>query len=164
MKVALNTNFGRIELELDTVNAPKTAANFAEYVKSGHYNGTIFHRVIPGFMVQGGGFDTNFSQKDTNAPIENEANNGLKNDIGTIAMARTQDPHSASAQFFINAANNSFLNHSGKTIQGWGYAVFGKVTAGLDIVQKIEKVATGRKNGHSDVPMENVVIETAELI
>ncbi len=164
MKVALNTNFGRIVLELDAEKAPKTAANFVEYVQSGHYNGTIFHRVIPGFMIQGGGFDAKMSQKDTKAPIENEANNGLKNEIGTIAMARTQDPHSASAQFFINVANNGFLNHSGKTIQGWGYAVFGKVTEGLDVVQKIEKVATGRSGGHADVPMEAVVIETAEVL
>ncbi|WP_239986960.1 peptidylprolyl isomerase [Agitococcus lubricus] len=164
MKVALNTNFGRIVLELDAVNAPKTTANFVDYVKSGHYNGTIFHRVIRGFMIQGGGFDKTMNQKTTKASIENEANNGLKNDVGTIAMARTQDPHSASAQFFINVANNSFLNHSSKTVQGWGYAVFGKVTEGMAIVTQIEGVKTGNKGYHGDVPLEPVVIETAEVI
>lgn len=164
MKVALNTNFGRIVLDLDEAKAPKTVANFVEYVKSGHYNGTIFHRVIPGFMIQGGGFDSAMSQKPTKAPIENEAGNGLKNDVGTIAMARTQDPHSASAQFFINVKNNSFLNHSGKTVQGWGYAVFGKVTEGMDIVSKIEGVKTGNKGYHGDVPLEPVVIESAEVV
>ena len=164
MKVALNTNFGRIVLELDEVKAPKTSANFVEYVKSGHYNGTIFHRVIPNFMIQGGGFEANMNQKSTKAPIENEANNGLKNDVGTIAMARTQDPHSASAQFFINTKNNDFLNHSSKTVQGWGYAVFGKVVEGMDVVTAIEKVRTGNKGYHGDVPVEPVVIETAEVV
>ena len=164
MKVALNTNFGRIVLELDEVNAPKTAANFVEYVKSGHYNGTIFHRVIPNFMIQGGGFEANMNQKSTKAPIENEANNGLKNDVGTIAMARTQDPHSASAQFFINTKKNDFLNHSSKTVQGWGYAVFGKVVEGMDVVTAIEKVRTGNKGYHGDVPVEPVVIESAEVV
>lgn len=164
MKVALNTNFGRIVLELDEVNAPNTSANFVAYVKSGHYNGTIFHRVIPNFMIQGGGFEANMSQKSTKAPIENEANNGLKNDVGTIAMARTQDPHSASAQFFINTKKNDFLNHSSKTIQGWGYAVFGKVVEGMDVVTAIEKVRTGNKGHHGDVPVEPVVIETAEVV
>lgn len=162
--VALNTNKGRIVLELDSVKAPKTTANFLSYVKSGHYDGTIFHRVIAGFMIQGGGFDASMRQKSTEAPIENEADNGLKNDLGTIAMARTQDPHSASAQFFINAKNNDFLNHTGKSLQGWGYAVFGKVTEGLDVVQDIEKVKTGRAGGHSDVPLEAVVVESAEVI
>lgn len=162
--VALNTNKGRIVLELDSVKAPKTTANFLAYVKSGHYSGTIFHRVIPGFMIQGGGFDATMNQKSTNAPIENEADNGLKNDIGTIAMARTNDPHSASAQFFINVKKNDFLNHSGKSSQGWGYAVFGKVTEGLDVVQSIEKVATGRTGGHSDVPTTPVVVESAEVV
>lgn len=162
--VALNTNKGRIVLELDSVKAPKTTANFLEYVKSGHYNGTIFHRVIAGFMIQGGGFDADMNQKATQAPIENEANNGLKNDLGTIAMARTQDPHSASAQFFINVKNNDFLNHTGKSLQGWGYAVFGKVTEGLDVVQSIEKVKTGRSGYHSDVPLEAVVVESAEVV
>ena len=164
MKVALNTNFGRIVLELDEVKAPKTVANFVEYVKSGHYTGTIFHRVIAGFMIQGGGFDKNMSQKPTKAPIENEANNGLKNEVGTIAMARTSDPHSASAQFFINVKNNSFLNHTSKTSQGWGYAVFGKVSEGMDIVSKIEGVRTANKGGHGDVPVEPVIIETAEVL
>lgn len=164
MKVALNTNFGRIVLDLDEAKAPKTVANFVEYVKSGHYTGTIFHRVIAGFMIQGGGFDKNMSQKSTKAPIENEANNGLKNDVGTIAMARTSDPHSASAQFFINVKNNSFLNHTGKTSQGWGYAVFGKVSEGMDIVSKIEGVRTSNKNGHGDVPVEPVIIESAEVV
>lgn len=164
MKVALNTNFGRIVLELDEVNAPKTTANFVSYVQSGHYTGTIFHRVIPNFMIQGGGFEANMSQKSTKAPIENEANNGLKNNVGTIAMARTQDPHSASAQFFINTKNNDFLNHSSKTVQGWGYAVFGKVVEGLDVVTAIEKVRTGNKGHHGDVPVEPVVIESAEVV
>ena len=164
MKVALNTNFGRIVLDLDEVKAPKTVANFVEYVKSGHYTGTIFHRVIAGFMIQGGGFDSDMSQKSTKAPIENEANNGLKNDVGTIAMASTSDPHSASAQFFINVKNNSFLNHTGKTSQGWGYAVFGKVSEGMDIVSKIEGVRTSNKNGHGDVPVEPVIIESAEVL
>ena len=164
MKVALNTNFGRIVLELDEVNAPKTSANFVSYVKSGHYNGTIFHRVIPNFMIQGGGFEANMNQKSTKASIENEANNGLKNDVGTIAMARTQDPHSASAQFFINTKKNDFLNHSSKTVQGWGYEVFGKVVEGMDVVTAIEKVRTGNKGYHGDVPVEPVVIETAEVV
>lgn len=164
MKVALNTSQGRIVLELDTVKAPKTSANFAEYVRSGHYNGTIFHRVINNFMIQGGGFDAQMNQKPTQAPITNEADNGLKNDAGTIAMARTQDPHSASAQFFINVKNNDFLNHSGKTMQGWGYAVFGKVTEGLDVVNKIKAVTTGRNGYHSDVPVQAIVIETAEIV
>lgn len=165
MKVALNTNFGRIVLELDAVKAPKTVANFVDYVKSGHYNGVIFHRVIKDFMIQGGGFDKNMSQKPTKAPIQNEADNGLKNELGTIAMARTQDPHSASAQFFINtSANNSFLNYSSKTVQGWGYAVFGKVSEGMDVVNQIRAVKTGNKNGHGDVPLEPVTIESAEVI
>lgn len=162
--VALNTNKGRIVLELDGVKAPKTTANFLSYVKSGHYNGTIFHRVIAGFMIQGGGFDASMNQKATNAPIQNEADNGLKNDVGTIAMARTNDPHSASAQFFINVKNNDFLNHSGKNPQGWGYAVFGRVSEGLDVVQSIEKVATGRSGYHSDVPTTPVIVESAEVI
>jgi peptidyl-prolyl cis-trans isomerase B (cyclophilin B) len=162
--VALNTNKGRIVLELDGVKAPKTTANFVAYVKAGHYNGTIFHRVIDGFMIQGGGFDAKMDQKPTNAPIQNEADNGLKNDVGTIAMARTNDPHSASAQFFINVKNNDFLNHSSKTPQGWGYAVFGKVTEGMDVVNEIKKVPTGRAGYHSDVPLTPVVVESAEII
>ena len=164
MKVALNTNQGRIVLTLDAAKAPKTVANFVEYVKSGHYSGTIFHRVIDNFMIQGGGFDTKMQQKDTRAPIQNEADNGLKNDLGTIAMARTNDPHSASAQFFINVSNNSFLNHTAKNPQGWGYAVFGKVSEGMDVVNKIKGVATGSAGFHQDVPRTPVVIETAEVI
>ena len=164
MKVALNTNYGRIVLELNAEKAPKTVANFAEYVKSGHYNGTIFHRVIDGFMIQGGGFDDKMKQKPTNAPIQNEADNGLTNDIGTVAMARTMDPHSASAQFFINVGNNGFLNHSGKNPQGWGYAVFGKVSEGMEVVNKIKGVPTGNAGGHQDVPRDGVVIESAEII
>lgn len=162
--VALNTSKGRIVLQLDAEKAPKTTANFLNYVKSGHYNGTVFHRVIENFMIQGGGFDEKMNQKSTNAPIQNEADNGLKNDIGTIAMARTNDPHSASAQFFINVKNNDFLNHSGKTAQGWGYAVFGKVTEGMDVVDAIKKVPTGRHGFHQDVPTTPVVIESAEVI
>jgi peptidyl-prolyl cis-trans isomerase B (cyclophilin B) len=164
MKVALNTNHGRIVLELDAAKAPKTVANFVEYVQNGHYNGTIFHRVIDGFMIQGGGFDEKMKQKSTGTPIQNEADNGLKNDIGTIAMARTGDPHSATAQFFINVGNNGFLNHSGKNPQGWGYAVFGKTVEGMDVVNKIKGVATGNAGGHQDVPRTAVVIETAEVI
>jgi peptidyl-prolyl cis-trans isomerase B (cyclophilin B) len=162
--VALNTSKGRIVLELDSAKAPKTAANFISYVKSGHYNGTIFHRVIDGFMIQGGGFDASMNQKPTGDSIQNEADNGLKNDAGTIAMARTNDPHSASAQFFINLKNNDFLNHSSKTAQGWGYAVFGKVTQGMDVVEAIKKVPTGRAGFHQDVPTTPVVIESAEVI
>lgn len=162
--VALNTSKGRIVLQLDAEKAPKTTANFLNYVKSGHYNGTVFHRVIENFMIQGGGFDEKMNQKSTNAPIQNEADNGLKNDVGTIAMARTNDPHSASAQFFINVKNNDFLNHSGKTAQGWGYAVFGKVTEGMDVVDAIKKVPTGRHGFHQDVPTTPVVIESAEVI
>ncbi|MBH1971971.1 MAG: peptidyl-prolyl cis-trans isomerase [Moraxellaceae bacterium] len=164
MKVALNTNFGRIVLELDEVRAPKTVASFVEYVKSGHYSGVIFHRVIKDFMIQGGGFDKTMSQKPTKAPVQNEADNGLKNDKGTIAMARTSDPHSASAQFFINTSNNGFLNHTAKTNQGWGYAVFGKVSEGMDVVEKINTVKTGNRSGHGDVPLEAVIIESAEVI
>lgn len=162
--VALNTSKGRIVLELDAAKAPRTTANFLAYVKSGHYDGTIFHRVIDNFMIQGGGFDARMNQKPTNAPIENEADNGLKNELGTIAMARTQDPHSASAQFFINVKNNDFLNHTGKNLQGWGYAVFGRVTEGLDVLDTIRKVPTGRHGGHGDVPTTPIVIESAEII
>ena len=163
MKVALNTNKGRIVLELNAEKAPKTVANFVDYVTSGHYNGTIFHRVIDGFMIQGGGFDAKMQQKSTKAPIQNEADNGLRNDIGSIAMARTNDPHSASAQFFINVGNNSFLNHTAKNPQGWGYAVFGKVE-GMDVVNDIKGVATGNAGYHQDVPRTPVIIETAEVI
>ena len=152
---------GVIALELDDVKAPKSVANFLAYVKSGHYDGTIFHRVINGFMIQGGGFTPDMQQKSTNAPIENEAANGLKNDIYTIAMARTNEPHSASAQFFINVKNNDFLNHTAPTPRGWGYAVFGRVTSGQDVVDAIKGVPTGRRGYYDDVPLEAVVIEKA---
>jgi peptidyl-prolyl cis-trans isomerase B (cyclophilin B) len=152
---------GVITLELDAAKAPKSVANFLAYVAKGHYNNTIFHRVIDGFMVQGGGFEPGMNQKPTDAPIENEANNGLKNDNYTVAMARTQAPHSATAQFFINVADNGFLNHTAPSMQGWGYAVFGKVVAGTEVVDKIKAVKTGRKGFHDDVPNEDVVIEKA---
>ena len=155
------TGLGVITLELDAEKAPLTTANFLAYVNKGHYNNTVFHRVIPGFMVQGGGFAPGMQQKPTAKEIQNEANNGLKNDKYTIAMARTSAPHSASAQFFINVANNDFLNHTAPTPQGWGYAVFGKVTGGTDVVDKIAKVATGRRGFHDDVPKDDVVIEKA---
>jgi len=157
-------NFGVVTLELDADKAPLSTANFLSYVNKGHYNNTVFHRVIPGFMVQGGGFEPNMNQKPSDAPINNEANNGLKNDQYTVAMARTSDPHSATAQFFINVSNNGFLNHTAPSAQGWGYAVFGKVVSGADIVKKIEGVATGRKGFHDDVPKEDVVIEKAVAI
>jgi peptidyl-prolyl cis-trans isomerase B (cyclophilin B) len=152
---------GVITLELDAEKAPLTTANFLAYVNKGHYNNTVFHRVIPGFMVQGGGFEPGMNQKSTDAPIQNEANNGLRNDLYTVAMARTSDPHSASAQFFINVANNAFLNHTAPSAQGWGYAVFGKVIAGSDVVKKIEGTPTGRRGFHDDVPKQDVVIEKA---
>ncbi len=155
---------GVITLELDEAKAPKTVANFLNYVKKGHYDGTIFHRVINGFMVQGGGFTPGMNQKPTDATIENEANNGLKNDNYTVAMARTSAPHSASAQFFINVADNDFLNHTAPTPQGWGYAVFGKVVEGKDIVDRIKGVRTGRKGFHDDVPTDDVVIEKAVVV
>ncbi|MDH6594114.1 peptidyl-prolyl cis-trans isomerase B (cyclophilin B) [Variovorax sp. TBS-050B] len=157
-------NFGVITLELDSAKAPKSAENFVSYVKNGHYDNTVFHRVIPGFMVQGGGFEPGMKQKPTGAEIENEANNGLKNDVYTVAMARTSAPHSATAQFFINVADNGFLNHTAPSAQGWGYAVFGKVTGGTDVVDKIKAVKTGRKGFHDDVPLEDVVIEKAVLV
>ena len=162
--VQLNTNMGDITLELYQDKAPKTVDNFLNYVKSGHYEGTIFHRVIDGFMIQGGGMDKNMNEKATQTPIENEADNGLKNDVGTIAMARTGDPHSATSQFFINVKDNDFLNHSGKNMQGWGYTVFGKVTDGMDVVNKIKGVPTGRSGMHADVPTEAVVIESATVV
>ncbi len=154
-------NLGVITLELDAEKAPKSVENFLNYVKKGHYDNTIFHRVIPGFMIQGGGFAPGMEQKPTDAPIDNEANNGLKNDNYTIAMARTNAPHSATAQFFINVADNGFLNHTAPTPSGWGYAVFGKVVSGTDIVDQIKAVKTGRKGFHDDVPKEDVVIEKA---
>jgi peptidyl-prolyl cis-trans isomerase B (cyclophilin B) len=161
-KVELHvTNYGVITLELDADKAPKCAANFLAYVNKGHYNNTIFHRVIPGFMVQGGGMEPGMAQKPCDAPIANEANNGLKNLNYTVAMARTSDPHSATAQFFVNVADNGFLNHTAPSAQGWGYAVFGKVVAGTDVVDKIKAVKTGRKGYHDDVPLEDVVIEKA---
>ncbi len=163
-KVKLSTNHGDIVLQLDAEKAPQTVENFVQYVKDGHYDGTIFHRVIKGFMIQGGGFDANMSQKKTRASIQNEADNGLPNKKYSIAMARTMEPHSASAQFFINGTDNGFLNHSGKNVQGWGYAVFGEVTEGQEVVDAIEKVATGSKAGHQDVPKDDVVIEKAEII
>ena len=159
--VKLLTNFGEITLELNAEKAPITVANFLQYVDSGFYNGTIFHRVINGFMIQGGGFDGKMQQKATADEIKNEADNGLANDIYTIAMARTSAPHSASSQFFINVGNNDFLNYTAPNSSGWGYCVFGKVTAGMDVVDKIKKVATTSRNGHQDVPVENVIIETA---
>lgn len=162
--VKLHTNFGDITLELDAEKAPITVANFLQYVESGFFSNVIFHRVIDGFMIQGGGFEPGMSQKPTNAEIKNEANNGLKNDKYTIAMARTPNPDSASSQFFINIADNNFLNFTAPTSQGWGYCVFGKVTAGQEVVDKIAKVKTGSKKGHQDVPVEDVVIESAELI
>jgi peptidyl-prolyl cis-trans isomerase B (cyclophilin B) len=153
--------FGVVTLELDADKAPLSTANFLAYVNKGHYSNTVFHRVIPGFMVQGGGFEPGMQQKDTDKPITNEANNGLRNDTYTVAMARTSDPHSASAQFFINVSDNDFLNHTAPSAQGWGYAVFGKVISGTDIVKKIERVSTGRKGFYDDVPKEDVVIEKA---
>ena len=161
--VKLHTNFGEITLELDAEKAPITVANFLQYVESGFYSNTIFHRVIDGFMIQGGGFEPGMSQKSTKAAIKNEADNGLKNKKYSIAMARTPNPDSASSQFFINVADNDFLNFTAPTSQGWGYCVFGKVTAGNEIVDKITQVKTGSRNGHQDVPLENVVIERAEV-
>jgi peptidyl-prolyl cis-trans isomerase B (cyclophilin B) len=162
--VEMTTTFGSITLELDSEKAPKTVENFLSYVNDGFYNGTIFHRVIDNFMIQGGGFDANMQQKPTAEPIENEADNGLTNDRGTIAMARTMDPHSATAQFFINVKNNDFLNHSGKNMQGWGYAVFGRVISGDDVLDKIRAVSTGNLAGHQDVPTESVIIESVAVV
>lgn len=162
--VLMQTNFGDITIELNHEKAPITAANFEQYVRDGFYDGVIFHRVIDGFMVQGGGFDVSMDQKETRANIENEADNGLANDEGTLAMARPMDPHSASAQFFINVGDNAFLNHSGKNSQGWGYCVFGKVVDGMDVVNQIKKVQTTSKSGHQDVPAEPVVIDSASMI
>ncbi len=162
--VKLETSMGDITLELNDEKAPKTTRNFLDYVESGHYAGTIFHRVIDGFMVQGGGMDRDMNQKPTNAPVENEANNGLGNAEGTIAMARTSDPHSASAQFFVNVNDNEFLNHSAETQSGWGYCVFGKVSEGMDVVNAIKGVATGSHGGHQDVPTEAVEIISASVV
>ena len=151
-------------ITLDAAKAPKTVENFLTYVREGFYNGTIFHRVMDGFMIQGGGFEPGMKQKTTHATVENEANNGLKNDKYTVAMARTNDPHSATAQFFINVANNDFLNHTSPTAQGWGYAVFGKITEGTDIADKIKGVKTGNSGFHQNVPAEDVIIEKAEIL
>ena len=162
--ILMKTNHGDITIELDAEKAPITAANFLEYVNSGHFNNTIFHRVIKGFMIQGGGFEPGMGQKDTNAPIQNEANNGLANEKYTLAMARTNEPHSASCQFFINTKDNSLLNFTSESPQGWGYCVFGKVTAGQDVVDAIENVQTGNHGFHQDVPVEDVVILSAEVV
>lgn len=162
MAVKLHTNHGVITLELDAEKAPITVENFLAYVSAGHYDNTVFHRVIDGFMIQGGGFEPGMKQKPTRDPIQNEANNGLKNERGTIAMARTQAPHSASAQFFINVADNDFLNHRSPDLQGWGYCVFGKVSDGFDVVDQIRKVKTGSSGFHQDVPKEDVIIERAD--
>jgi peptidyl-prolyl cis-trans isomerase B (cyclophilin B) len=162
--VKLETTMGDIILELDEEKAPKTVANFLTYVNAGHYDGTIFHRVIDGFMIQGGGMDADMQEKATSSPIENEADNGLENDAYTVAMARTMDPHSATAQFFINVKNNTFLNHSAKTANGWGYAVFGKVAKGHAVVNKIKTVETGRHGMHDDVPKTAIAIIKAETL
>ena len=162
--VQFDTSHGAIVIELNAEKAPVTVANFIDYVESGHYDGTIFHRVIDGFMIQGGGMNADMSEKRTGTPIKNEADNGLKNDIGTIAMARTSDPHSATAQFFINVKNNDFLNYSSPTPQGWGYAVFGRIVDGMDVVNQIKSVPTGRYGHHSDVPREPVVINSAKVV
>ncbi|MGB0468809.1 MAG: peptidylprolyl isomerase [Pontibacterium sp.] len=161
--IILQTNFGNISLELDYEKAPMTAENFEQYVRDGFYDGMIFHRVISNFMIQGGGFEPGMTQKDTRPPIENEADNGLSNKNYTVAMARTMDPHSASAQFFINVADNTFLDHSAKTMEGWGYTVFGKVTDGEDVVDKIKNVSTTMRTGHQDVPAEDVIIISAKV-
>lgn len=162
--IKLNTNFGTITLELFADKAPATVENFTTYVKDGFYNGTIFHRVINGFMIQGGGMEPGMKEKQTRAPIKNEADNGLSNEKGTIAMARTMEPHSASAQFFINVSNNTFLDHRSPTPDGWGYAVFGKVVDGMDVVERIKAVDTGNAGYHQDVPVEDVIIESAEVV
>jgi peptidyl-prolyl cis-trans isomerase B (cyclophilin B) len=161
--VRLHTNLGTITLDLDSERAPATVANFLQYVKDGHYSNTVFHRVIDGFMIQGGGFEPGMKQKPTRSPVKNEADNKLKNATHTVAMARTSDPHSASAQFFINIADNDFLNYTASTPQGWGYCVFGRVTGGSDVVDKIRKVKTGSRGMHQDVPIEDVIIERTEI-
>lgn len=160
--IKLTTTHGDILIELNSEKAPATCANFEQYVRDGHYNGTIFHRVIQGFMIQGGGMSADFAQKSTRAPIQNEANNGLKNVTGAIAMARTADPHSASAQFFINVSDNDFLDYPGQ--DGWGYTVFGQVTDGMDVVNTIKDVPTGNRQGHQDVPVDPVIIHKAEVL
>ena len=162
--VRMTTSLGVIELELDAVKAPKTVKNFVEYANSGHYDDTIFHRVIPGFMIQGGGMGPGMKEKATGTPVENEADNGLKNAIGTIAMARTNDPHSATAQFFINVSDNGFLDHTAKSAAGWGYAVCGRGGSGMDVVEQIAAVQTGNVGGHGDVPVEDIVIQSLEVV
>ena len=164
MMIKIETTFGDIVINLDEENTPKTAANFKQYVESGFYDGVIFHRVINGFMIQGGGFDTNMQQKPNQSSIQNEANNALPNKRGTIAMARTSDPHSASTQFFINVADNEFLDYKAKTPQGWGYCVFGQIVEGMDVADKISQVATGNRAGYSDVPVNEIVINKIILI
>mgnify|MGYP001571728801 FL=1 len=161
--VEMHTSKGLITLELDAEKAPVTVANFIEYVKSGHFDGTIFHRVIPGFVIQGGGLESGMKEKPTQAPIENEADNGLKNVTGSICMARTNDPHSATSQFFINLKDNQFLDHTEKSPQGWGYAVFGQVTDGMDVVEAIAAVQTGNAGFHQDVPVEDIVVEKVTI-
>lgn len=163
LMITLHTNHGDIVLELDFDKAPNTSANFLKHVRNGHYDGTIFHRVINNFMIQGGGFESGMKQKAAGTPIENEADNGLSNDAGTVAMARTMEPHSASCQFFINVNDNTFLNHTAKTSNGWGYAVFGKVSDGMDVVNAIKGARTGSRAGHQDVPVEDIVIESATV-
>jgi peptidyl-prolyl cis-trans isomerase B (cyclophilin B) len=162
--VKLRTNFGIIALELDSGRAPETAKNFLDYVESGFYSNTVFHRVIDGFMIQGGGFEPGMRQKPVRGPIKNEADNGLKNECYTVAMARTSEPHSASSQFFINVKDNDFLDHTAQNAQGWGYCVFGKVVEGQDVVDKIKRIKTGKRGGHADVPLEDVIIERAEVV
>jgi len=162
--VRLHTNFGVIGIELESARAPETVKNFLDYVESGFYSNTLFHRVIEGFMIQGGGFEPGMRQKPTQGPIKNEAGNGLKNEPYTIAMARTSEPHSASSQFFINVKENDFLNHTAPSSQGWGYCVFGKVVEGQDIVDSIKRVKTGKRGAHADVPLEDVIIERAEVV
>lgn len=162
-KATIETNFGNIEIELDNSNTPVTCQNFIDYAKSGHYDNTLFHRIINGFMIQGGGLNTDLSEKATNTPIENEADKGGSNSIGTIAMARTSDPHSATSQFFINVNDNSFLNYKNQSVQGWGYCVFGKVINGMDVVNKIKSVATTSKSYYQDVPVDDVVIKTVTV-
>jgi len=161
--IIFNTNHGPISIELDSEKAPKSAENFLQYAKEGFYNGTIFHRVIDGFMIQGGGFEPGMSQKANHDPIDNEADNGLSNLTGTLAMARTAEPHSATSQFFINVSNNFFLDHRGKTAQGWGYAVFGKVVDGMDVVNKIKSCQTTSRAGHQDVPVDDIIIESTDV-
>lgn len=162
--IRMQTNHGTVEIELDHEKAPNTAANFEQYVKDGFFNGTIFHRVISGFMIQGGGFEPGMVQKETRETIKNEAENGLSNLNGTLAMARTNDPHSATAQFFINVKDNTFLDHTAPNGQGWGYCVFGKVTSGMEVVDEIKSVPTGSKGGHQDVPIDDVIIESMEIV